>query len=78
MSIKPELPRGQIGSAAINAALADAVTADEYTVTTLPAAADHKGKTISVTDGAAGSACLAYSNGTAWLRILLGAAVAAT
>lgn len=78
MTIKPELPRGQNGTAAINAALADAVTADEFTVAQLPPAAAHRGKTVFVSNGATGAACLAYSTGTAWLRITLGAAVSAT
>jgi len=40
--------------------------------------ADHNGKIIYVSNGASGAACLAYSNGIAWLRVLLGAAVSAT
>lgn len=77
-NISPSLARGKTGSRSINAALAHAVRAESYTVATVPAAASHTGKTIYVSDGAAGSPCLAYSNGTNWLRITLGAAVAAS
>lgn len=63
---------GQIGSKS----LIKGLTASEYTVATVPAAATHKGRIIYVSNGAAGSPCLAYSNGTNWLRIAFGAAVA--
>lgn len=69
--------RGQIGSRSINAALADLETLPEYAVVGAPDAADNEGKLIYVSNGAAGSPCLAYSNGTDWLRITLGAAIAA-
>lgn len=78
MSISPGIARGKNGSEAINAALDDAIRADDFAVAGLPAAADHKGKFIHVSNGASGAACIAYSDGTAWLRILLGAAVSAT
>ena len=78
MSISPGVARGKNGSEAINAALDDAVRADNFNVAGLPAAADHNGKIIHVSNGASGAECLAYSNGTAWLRIVLGAAVSAT
>ncbi len=48
-----------------------------YTVATLPDAATGIGKLIAVIDGDTGNPCLAYSNGTNWLRIVFGAAVAA-
>lgn len=76
MSITPTLARGRSGSKSINAAIDDAVRLDSYAVAGLPAAALHTGKMIYVTNGAAGSPCLAYSNGTSWLRVLLGVAVA--
>lgn len=63
---------GQIGSKS----LVKALRLSEYTVATVPSAAEYKGRLIYVSNGAAGSPCLAYSNGTSWLRILLGAAVA--
>ena len=65
---------GQIGSKSVIKALA----ASPYTVATLPPAAANTGRTVYVANGAAGQPCLAYSNGTSWLRILLGAAVATT
>lgn len=49
-----------------------------YTVATVPSAATYSGQLIRVTDGDDGAPCLAYSNGTDWLRIPLGAAVSAT
>jgi len=76
MSLSPGLARGQTGSAAINAALDDAIRLDTFTVAQLPAASAHAGKLVAVSNGAAGQPTLAFSNGTAWLRVLLGAAVA--
>ena len=78
MSLNPGVARGRVSSAAINAALDDAIRADSLTVANLPAAADHSGKIVYCSNGASGAACLAYSNGTSWLRIVLGAAVSAT
>jgi hypothetical protein len=78
MAVKPTVAKGRSGSQSVNAALEDALRLDSYTVATVPAAADHTGMLIHVSNGAAGSPCLAYSNGTSWLRILLGTAVAAS
>ena len=78
MSITPALKRGKVGSKSINTALSDVDRLEVYTVATVPAAASHTGKLIYVSNGAAGSPCLAYSNGTSWLRCLLGVAVAAS
>jgi hypothetical protein len=70
----PNDPRhGQIGSRSLIKAMA----LPEYTVASVPSASLHKGRLIYVSNGAAGQPCLAFSNGTAWLRVLLGAAVAA-
>ena len=52
-----------------------------YTVAELAAdypAASHPSAAVYCTNGDAGSPCLAVSNGTSWLRIALGAAVAAS
>jgi hypothetical protein len=65
---------GQIGSKSLVKALA----LPTYTVAGVPPAASHAGRIIHVSNGNAGSPCLAYSNGTAWLRVLLGAAVASS
>lgn len=59
-------------------AIAKAMTLPKYTVATLPAAAGHDGRMIWVTNGNAGAPCAAISNGSAWLRIIPGTAVAAT
>lgn len=69
----PTLKKGRAGAEAIN----DATKLDEYTVAGAPAASLYTGRLIHVSDGDAGSPCLAYSNGTDWLRITLGAAIAA-
>lgn len=63
---------GENGSRSIIKAL----TLSSYTVATVPTAASHAGRLIHVSNGAAGSPCLAYSNGTSWLRVAFGAAVA--
>jgi hypothetical protein len=78
MSLTPGVARGQNGSRHTNAAFDDAVRLDHFTVATLPDAVAHADKMIVVTNGASGSKCLAYSDGTNWLRVLLGAAVSAT
>lgn len=77
MAISPTLARGKVGSRSINSALDDVQRLDSFAVAGLPAAASHTGKMVYVSNGAAGSPCLAYSNGTDWLRVVLGAAVAA-
>lgn len=40
-----------------------------YTVANAPAAADYTGHMIYVSNGAAGSPVVAFSNGTNWLRV---------
>lgn len=55
-----------------------AVTLPTYAVAGLPAADESDGMVVHCSDGAGGSPCLAYSNGTNWLRIAFGAAVAAS
>lgn len=72
MPLKNDLKHGETGSASTNRAL----VLSAYTVATAPAAADYEGRLIYVSDGAAGSPCVAYSNGVSWLRISLGAAIA--
>lgn len=52
------------------------LTGNTFAVATLPPAAANVGRSVYCTDGAAGSPCLAISNGTNWLRVTLGAAVA--
>jgi beta-xylosidase len=65
---------GQMGSAAITKSHKLA----SYTVATLPSPAAHANRLIAVSNGNAGAPCLAYSNGTAWLRIIPGTAVSVT
>jgi len=48
-----------------------------YTVATVPAAAANARCLIYVSNGAAGSPVVAYSNGTAWIRMDTNAAIAA-
>jgi hypothetical protein len=50
---------------------------ESFTVATVPAAADWKGHLIHVSNGEAGDPCLAYSDGTDWLVVALGAEIAA-
>lgn len=65
---------GQMGSNAIT----KSHKLSTYTVASLPSASAHTNRLIIVSNGNAGAPCLAYSNGTSWLRIVPGAAVAAT
>jgi hypothetical protein len=53
-----------------------AVTLPSYAVAGLPTAATSTGMLVHCSDGGAGSPCLAYSNGTNWLQVALGGAVA--
>lgn len=55
-----------------------AITLPTYTVAGLPAASTNTRKVVWCSNGNAGAACLAVSNGTDWLRIVFGAAVSAT
>lgn len=48
-----------------------------FTVATVPAAASFTGGLIYVSNGAAGSPVVAFSNGTNWLRVDTLAAIAA-
>jgi len=50
----------------------------EFTVATVPSAASYKGSIIYVSDGDGGNDCLARSDGTNWLRIVIGTAIAAS
>lgn len=47
-----------------------------FTVAQLPSAAANVGRMVRCSNGASGQPCVAMSNGTNWLRISLGAAVA--
>lgn len=76
MSLNPTVTRGKNGASGITEALTSAVTLDSYTVAGAPSAALHTGKLIYCSNGASGAPCLAYSNGTSWLRVLLGVAIA--
>ena len=49
-----------------------------YTVANAPAAASWGGSLIYVTNGAAGSPMVAFSNGTNWLRVDTATAISAT
>lgn len=49
-----------------------------YTVAGLPTASANNRRLVRCSNGNAGAACLALSDGTNWLRIALGAAVSAT
>lgn len=53
------------------------VTVPTYTVATAPAATDLDGTIIYVSDGAAGSPILAFSDGTNWKRSDTGATISA-
>ena len=52
-----------------------AIKVPTYTVATAPSAADIAGTLVYVSDGAAGSPILAFSDGTDWLRSDTGAAI---
>ena len=52
-----------------------ALTLQPYTVATLPPAAGNTGRPISVSNLAADQPCVALLHGTAWVTVLLRAAV---
>lgn len=53
------------------------VTLPAYAVAGVPAAADNANALIYVSNGAAGSPVIAFSNGTSWLRVDTLAAISA-
>ena len=55
-----------------------AITLPSYAVAELPTASENEGMLVHCSDGATGSPCLAYSDGTDWLQITLGSAVSAS
>jgi hypothetical protein len=55
-----------------------AIQVPTYTVASAPAATDLAGTVIYVSNGAAGSAILAFSDGTNWKRSDTGATIAAS
>lgn len=76
----PVLNQGQNGSADISAALAALSTLKSFTVAQLAALpapiAAYANNLVFCSNGNAGQPCLAYCNGSAWVRIAFGAAVA--
>lgn len=58
-------------------AISGIVTLTAYTVAAVPAAASNTGALIYVSNGAAGSPVVAFSNGTNWLRVDTLAAISA-
>ena len=72
------LTHGQTSHTAINAAIVAAITLDTYTVATLPAASTLPKQFVYVSNGAAGAACLAFSDGAAWHQVALGAVPSAS
>ncbi len=78
--------RGKIGSRRQNQTLAEVAaelatkqprTGNTFTVAMVPAAADNVGRVIYVSNGSAGAACAAISNGVNWKVLALGANIAA-
>lgn len=51
---------------------------DTFTVATVPSAANSTGGMIYVSNGANGSPIIAFSNGSAWLRVDTAGALSAT
>ncbi len=54
------------------------VVDQSFTVATAPDATKYSGNIIYVSDGATGSPCLAWSDGTNWKVIALGATISAS
>ncbi len=73
----PVIQRGKVGSRSQQKAFDEASSLASYTVASLPDATKSAGRLVHCSNGAGGSPCLAYSNGTSWLQITLGSAVAA-
>ncbi len=85
-----KIKHGKGGSDSVNAVLSEVDARldktevgnfqfETFTVATLPNAAtpSNARRVVFVSNGNAGQPCLAVSNGTNWLRIVFGAAVAA-
>ena len=75
-----KLRRHKLSSKNVNKAVESALVIPASTVAGLTGypAASNTGKILRVSNGAAGSPCLAVSDGTTWNRVLIGAAVSAT
>ncbi len=78
-SVAVTAPSATVTSAAVTTLVMNGLaTVKSYTVATVPAATSHAGAVVYLTDGNAGAACLAVSNGTAWKVVALGATASAT
>lgn len=66
---------GFVGS--VTGAVSGTVTLTSYTVAGVPSASANTGAMIYVSNGAAGSPVVAFSNGTNWLRVDTLAAISA-
>jgi len=67
-----------VGAAAqVTADAAQPKTGNTFTVATLPVAASNVGRVVYVTNGKAGAACAAISDGTNWKVVDIGATAAA-
>lgn len=67
---------GFVGS--VTGAVSGLVTLTPYTVAGVPTAAGKTGAMVYVSNGAAGSPVVAFSNGTNWLRVDTLAAISAS
>jgi hypothetical protein len=76
-TVKADAFEGPI-SGAITGDVTGAVTLPTYTVAGLPSAANNARKIVYVSNGNAGAATVAVSNGSAWLNLVTGTAVSAT
>jgi hypothetical protein len=71
--------KGAVTPRKVNAGFADVAAGPvlpTFTLAQLPSAASNTGRIVRCSNGNAGAACLAVSNGTSWLRVVFGAAVA--
>ena len=72
------LAQGKNGSKAVQAAIDAASALPTYAVAGLPSAASMAGKLVYVSNGSAGQPALAFSTGSAWKLVALGAAPSAS
>ncbi len=71
MTLANDPRHGQVGSRS----LVRAMSLPAYTLPAAPPPAGYRGRLVSFTNGAAGQPCVAFSDGAAWRRVDLGAAI---
>ncbi len=74
----PKQRHEQLNNRGLEEVVSSLVLTDRFTVAQLPAASLWQGAIVYVSNGAAGAATIAFSNGTNWVALTTGLTVSAT